>query len=90
LRARGAKPRLAPLRAIIDHQTAAAEAQLGAFGMMVVTDRAIVAGAASIPGPFPWQLELPLLVFSLVASRALSVAIDHSINCGFRKGVSSV
>ena len=28
------------------------EVQVGAFGMIVVTDRAVAAGAASIPGPF--------------------------------------
>ena len=33
-------------------QVAVAEFQQGAFGMMVVTDRAAAAGAASIPGPF--------------------------------------
>ena len=36
---------------VITDQTAAREAQLGAFGMIVVTDLAVAAGAASIPGP---------------------------------------
>jgi len=33
-------------------QSAALEEQLGAFGLIIVSDRAITAGAASIPGPF--------------------------------------
>jgi len=38
--------------AVITDQTAATEEQNGAFGMIVVTDLAAAAGAASIPGPF--------------------------------------
>ena len=37
---------------ILSDQAAAVEEQIGAFGLIVVSDRAIVAGAASIPGPF--------------------------------------
>ncbi len=33
-------------------QDSVIENQIGAFGMIVVTDRAIAAGAASIPGPY--------------------------------------
>ena len=33
-------------------QTTVVEPQMGAFGLIVVTDRAVAAGAASIPGPF--------------------------------------
>ena len=36
---------------IASDQTAASELQLGAFGFLVVTDLAVAAGAASIPGP---------------------------------------
>ena len=38
--------------AVHSDQAAAVEQQLGAFGMIVVSDRAVAAGAASIPGPF--------------------------------------
>ena len=36
---------------VASDQTAAIEEQLGAFGMIVVTDIALAAGIASIPGP---------------------------------------
>ena len=36
---------------VVTDQAAAVEEQIGAFGMIRVTDRAIAAGAASIPGP---------------------------------------
>jgi len=36
---------------VISDQTAAAEQQIGAFGMCLATDVAITAGVASIPGP---------------------------------------
>jgi len=36
---------------VSDQVTSPLEAQVGAFGMIRVTDRAIAAGAASIPGP---------------------------------------
>ena len=38
--------------AIGSDQQAATEFQIGSFGMIVVTDVALAAGAASIPGPF--------------------------------------
>ena len=37
--------------AVASDQSAGVESQLGAFGMIVVTDRAFAAGIASIPGP---------------------------------------
>ena len=37
---------------VITDQAVAAEQQIGAFGLIVVTDRAAAAGAVSIPGPF--------------------------------------
>ncbi len=37
--------------ATVSDQTIASEQQIGAFGMIVVNDRAITAGVASIPGP---------------------------------------
>ena len=37
---------------IASDQAGAVETQLGAFGMVLVTDLALAAGAASIPGPF--------------------------------------
>ena len=49
---------------VVTDQTAASEIQEGAFGMIVVSDLALAAGAASIPGPvtdasddgwFVWQ-----------------------------------
>ena len=55
-------------------QIAASEAQLGAFGMIVVTDIALAAGAASIPGPGTdasddgWFVWIPIVQFLQVAS----------------------
>ena len=52
------------LISIVSDQTSVIETQAGAFGMVMVTDLAIAAGAASIPGPitdasddgwFVWQ-----------------------------------
>ena len=37
---------------VASDQAAAAEVQIGAFGMILVTDQALAAGIASIPGPF--------------------------------------
>ncbi len=51
---------------IVSDQAAATEAQLGALGMVVVSDIALAAGAASIPGPVTekdddgWFLWVPL------------------------------
>ncbi len=48
-------------------QSAASEEQDGAFGMIVVNDRAITAGVASIPGPLTdisddgWFVHIPFL-----------------------------
>ncbi len=48
-------------------QSAATEAQIGAFGMAVVTEQARVAGAASLPGPVTnaagdhWFVWTPIL-----------------------------
>ena len=38
--------------AVRSDQAAADEVQIGSFGMIVVSDRSVVAGASAIPGPF--------------------------------------
>ncbi len=43
--------RLVGLLSISSDQSAATEEQLGAFGLIIVSERAATAGAASIPGP---------------------------------------
>jgi len=43
--------RVRGMMTVITDQAAAGEPQVGAFGMIRVTDRAIAAGATSIPGP---------------------------------------
>ncbi len=51
-------------------QSAAVEEQTGAFGMVIVTDLAAAAGAASIPGPFTernddgWFVWVPFTQFT--------------------------
>ncbi len=53
------------LISIQSDQAAAQEEQIGAFGMIVVNDLAVAAGAASIPGPITdrgddgWHLYVP-------------------------------
>ena len=47
-------------------QIAAAEQQIGAFGLMIVTDKAAAAGVASIPGPITdigddWFVYVPIV-----------------------------
>jgi len=61
--------------AVKTDQVAATEQQEGAFGMIVVNDRAIAAGAASIPGPLTdgadagWFVHVPFLNdFTFVSS----------------------
>ena len=55
-------------------QTSAAEQQLGAFGMIVVNDIALAAGAASIPGPVTdrsddgWFVYVPIVQTLRVAT----------------------
>jgi len=43
--------RVVGMLAVVSDQTAAVEQQLGACGLIIVSDQAITAGAASIPGP---------------------------------------
>jgi len=51
----------------VSADAAVVQDQLGAFGMVVVNDRAVLAGAASIPGPVTdasddgWFLWIPIL-----------------------------
>jgi len=50
---------------VVSDQVAAGEEQIGALGMIMVNDRAVTAGAASIPGPITdgtddgWLLYVP-------------------------------
>ena len=59
---------------VTSDQTAGTEAQIGAFGMIVVTDLALAAGAASIPGPITdaaddgWFLYVPITQEQVVAT----------------------
>ena len=60
-------------------QVAATEVMIGAFGMIVVTDLAVAAGAASIPGPITdaaddgWLLYVPLVSdFTFVTAAGFS------------------
>ena len=51
--------------AVKTDQLSASEDQIGAFGMIVVSSRALTAGAASIPGPFSdgaddWFVYVPI------------------------------
>ncbi len=52
---------------VVSDQSASLEVQLGAFGMVVVNDLAVAAGAASIPGPVTdasddgWFVWLPIM-----------------------------
>ena len=52
---------------IVSDQAAASELQIGAFGMIIVNDLALAAGAASIPGPVTdlddagWLVWVPLV-----------------------------
>ncbi len=58
------------LCAVKSDQNAAVEEQTGAYGMVIVTDLAAAAGAASIPGPFTdrnddgWFLWVPFTQFT--------------------------
>ena len=62
----------------LSDQSAADELQIGAIGMMIVTDLAVAAGAASIPGPITdrgddgWFVYIPL-VQSLDVNSAIGV-----------------
>ncbi len=53
--------------AVRSDQAAASESQVGAFGMIIVTDLAAAAGAASIPGPITdaaddgWFVYVPIV-----------------------------
>ncbi len=55
-------------------QSAAVEDQVGAFGMMVVNDLALAAGAASIPGPFTdrnddgWFVWFPIMQRGVIST----------------------
>ena len=66
---------------IITDQAVADEAQQGAFGMILVTDRAIAAGAASIPGPVSdsgddgWFVHVPFLEHFTLAT---AVGFQHN------------
>ena len=51
------------------NQTAIAESQIGAFGMIVVNDLALVAGAASIPGPITDGSDDGWFVWEGISSR---------------------
>ena len=72
--------------AVVSDQTAASEQQLGAFGMIVVTDIALAAGAASIPGPVTdiaddgWFLYVPIAQTLLFAD---STGLAQSVNYAF-------
>ena len=72
--------------AVSSDQTAATEGALGAFGMIVVTDLALAAGAASIPGPVTdasddgWFLYVPIAQENLLAT---AVGIIRSVNYDF-------
>ena len=63
-------------------QVAAPEEQLGAFGIMVVNDLAIAAGAASIPGPVTdasddgWFVWVPLLRAGPLATSLESLNVE--------------
>ncbi len=52
---------------VITDDTTTSEQQIGAFGMMLVTDLAVAAGAASIPGPITdreddgWFVYVPIV-----------------------------
>ena len=67
-------------------QTAATETQIGAFGMISVTDLAAAAGAASIPGPVTdagddgWFLYVP---FAQTITVATAVGIVRSTQYTF-------
>ena len=67
--------RVVGVLSVLSDQVAASEVQHGAFGMIVVTDTALAAGAASIPGPVTdiaddgWFVHVPFVnQFSLLSS----------------------
>ncbi len=66
---------------VISDQLAASEDNFGAFGMIVVNDLAVAAGAASIPGPITdrtddgWFVYVPIVQKIQVSS---AIGIDHS------------
>ncbi len=67
-------------------QTASTENQIGAFGLIVVNDLAVAAGAASIPGPVTdvaddgWFIYVPITHEILVAT---AVGIVNSVDYDF-------
>ncbi len=73
---------------------AAEEEQLGALGMIRATDRAVAAGAASIPGPITdgdddgWFLWLPVAQISVnnVINRGFHYTIDSKAQRIVREG----
>ena len=68
--------RVAGMLSVTSDQIAASEAQIGAFGMIVVNDLAVAAGAASIPGPITdrsddgWFVYVPFVNQFTLASAA--------------------
>ncbi len=67
-------------------QGAAIEDQIGAFGMIVVNDLALAAGAASIPGPITdgsddgWFVWVPLSSRGSAAASGLIVSVEEQFD----------
>jgi len=67
---------------VITDQAGAGEDQIGALGFIRVTDRAIAAGAASIPGPMTdgdddgWFLWVPVAAMQTVPNAGANNIID--------------
>ena len=72
--------------AIKSDQTAADEEQIGAFGMIIVNDLAVAAGAASVPGPITdrdddgWFVYVPIVQSLDFAS---GVGIEAQMSTGY-------
>ena len=70
------------LLSVWSDQSAGVEQQLGAFGLLVATDIAIAAGAASLPGPAAdasddgWFVWVPFSMSSSATQPIISVGFD--------------
>ncbi len=89
--------RVVGLISVASNQIAATQSQIGAMGMIVVTDIALAAGAASIPGPVTdaaddgWFVFVPIsqeFGFSTAASWQANFAIQYHFDSKAKRVVS--